>query len=149
MSFPRKFPKASKKKPVEKLFAANLPYDFTADRLGELFDPFGLVISCRVVKDPETGESRGFGFVELAPDKARARAIAALNGTTVDGRKIEVRLAENKQVASRPAPARASGGEPMPYVAEQAFVPAAPAAAKRSVVVEYRRLSAQRFRTAS
>src|SRR3954471_11632657 len=90
------------KRPPDTLFTANVPYSFTDDQLGELFDPYGLVISARVARDKETGQSKGFGFVELAPDNARAKAIAGINGKTIDGRKLEVRIAETPAKPARP-----------------------------------------------
>ena len=136
------------KRAPETLFAANMPYSFTDDQLAELFEPFGLVITSRVARDRETGQSKGFGFVELAPEKARAKAIEALNGKVVEGRKIEVRIAD---VPERPAkPARAARRFPRAVETEPAYAtPVAPStAAKRAVLVEYRNLSARRLRGA-
>src|SRR5947208_10579130 len=129
------------KRAPETLFVANMPYSFTDDQLAELFEPYGIVITSRMARDKDTGQSKGFGFVELAPDKARAKAIAGVNGKVLDGRTIEVRIADVKEKPAKPARrfprAVASpqpyAGTPQPYVAEYA----APAAPKRSVLVEY------------
>lgn len=120
---------------AEALFVANLPYNFTDDQLAELFDPFGLVITFRVARDRATGESKGFGFVELATEKARNKAIAALNGKQFSGRTIEVRLAKTP-----PKPAK--------KVSRLTASPASRAAVNRKVLVEYRKLSERRLRTA-
>ncbi|MBI3710103.1 MAG: hypothetical protein HY246_20850 [Proteobacteria bacterium] len=125
-----------KKRPAELLFAANLPFSVTDEQLGILFDPFGIVISSRVARDPKTGHSRGFGFVELATERARAAAVAALNGAAFEGRKIEVRPAHQPiEPAARPRLRVAS--------------PAVAPAPRRSVVVEYRKLSERRLSGAS
>ena len=134
------------KRAPETLFAANMPYSFTDDQLAELFDPFGLVITSRMARDRETGQSKGFGFVELAPAKARAKAIEALNGKTIEGRKIEVRIADvvEKPKGPRRFP-RAVARPPADNDGEPLYsTPKAPA--KRSVLVEYRNLSARRLR---
>lgn len=144
------------KRAPETLFVANMPYSFTDDQLAELFEPYGLVITSRMARDKDTGQSKGFGFVELAPDKARAKAIAGVNGKVLDGRTIEVRVADVKEKPAKPArrfpravgPSQSPASQP--YAATQPYVSAhaAPAAPKRSVLVEYRNLSARRLRGA-
>ncbi len=142
------------KRSADALFAANLPFAFTDDKLAELIEPYGIVISCRIARDRE-GQSRGYGFVELATEKARKKAIAELNGKTIDGRKIELRIADAPPAKAKPrakgrvgASLQSSGVQNQGGVLRLAVAPAAPAP-KRSVLVEYRKLSAQRFRTAS
>ncbi len=122
---------------AEALFVANLPYSMTDDQLAELFDPYGIVITFRVARDRETGESKGFGFVELATDKARAKAIAAVSGKVIDGRTIEVRQAK---VPVKPA--RQKRLTAFPAAAPR------PAPSQRKVLVEYRKLSERRLRSA-
>ena len=58
------------KRAPETLFAANMPYSFTDGQLAELFEPYGIVITSRMARDRETGQSKGFGFVELAPERS-------------------------------------------------------------------------------
>ena len=125
---------------AEALFVANLPYSMTDDQLAELFDPYGIVITFRVARDRETGESKGFGFVELATEKARNKAIAAVSGKVIDGRTIEVRQAK---VPVKPARAKRERG-----VTAFPATPATHAAANRKVLVEYRKLSERRLRSA-
>jgi RNA recognition motif-containing protein len=134
------------KRPPETLFAANVPYSFTDEQLGELFDPYGLVISARVARDKATGQSKGFGFVELAPEKARAKAIEGLNGKTVEGRKLEVRIADTPEKPAKPARRPRLTAKPAPYVGDAAYSTPVAARPKRSVLVEYRNLSARRLR---
>lgn len=130
------------KRAPETLFAANMPYSFTDDQLAELFEPYGIVITSRMARDRETGQSKGFGFVELAPEKARAKAIAALNGKVIEGRKIEVRIADVPAKPAKPV-RRLRAVRPD---AEPSYSTPVPATPKRSVLVEYRNLSARRLR---
>jgi RNA recognition motif-containing protein len=142
------------KRAPETLFVANMPYSFTDDQLAELFEPYGLVITSRMARDKVTGQSKGFGFVELAPDKARAKAIAGVNGMVLDGRTIEVRIADVTEKPAKPArrfPRAVAPSQPyvsQPYVGTLTATATPPAAAKRAVLVEYRNLSARRLRGA-
>jgi RNA recognition motif-containing protein len=76
------------------VFVANLPREFTDDQLAEIFDPYGIVIGALIARDPATKQSKGCGLVNIAQSGAIDRAIKALNGTSVGGRKIEVRAAD-------------------------------------------------------
>ena len=125
---------------AEALFVANLPYSMTDAQLADMFDPFGIVISFRIARDRATGESKGFGFVELATEKARKKAIAAINGKVLEGRTIEVRPAKVPPKATKP---KKTGTR------LTASPVASRAAENRKVLVEYRKLSERRFRTAS
>jgi RNA recognition motif-containing protein len=73
------------------VFVGNLPRDFPDERLAEAFDPYGIVLSASVARDPETGERLRYGFVDIATERAAAAAIAALHGTQVDGCKLNVK----------------------------------------------------------
>lgn len=78
-----------------KLLIRNLDRTTTAETLEKLFQAVGKVQSCTIVMDKETGESKGFGFVEMPkPGEANA-AIKTLNGKQVDQEKIRVKKAEN------------------------------------------------------
>ena len=78
------------------IYVGNLPYSTADDDLKGLFAAYGEVASARVVVDRATGQSKGFGFVELA-DRAQAqKAIEALNGFDVDGRKLRVNESQPK-----------------------------------------------------
>jgi RNA recognition motif-containing protein len=76
------------------VFVGNLPRDFPDERLAEAFDPYGIVLSASVARDPETGERLRYGFVDIATERAAAAAIAALHGTQVDGCKLNVKPSE-------------------------------------------------------
>ena len=86
-----------------KLYVGGLPYSTTEQQLSELFAPQGSVTSAKVITDKFTGQSRGFGFVEMATGEEAQKAITALNGTQMDGRTITVNEA-------RPQEKRAGGG---------------------------------------
>ena len=136
-----------KKAAPDTLFAANLPYSYSDDQLAELFEPFGLVLTSRIMRDRESGDSKGYGFVDLATDKAKAKAIEALHGKQIEGRKIEVRIAKPKAVAQPARGARPAGRLRLSAPAA-ADAYSTPRPSQRAVLVEYRKLSAARLRTA-
>jgi len=83
-----------------KLYVGGLPYAATETQLTSLFAAHGTVASARVIADTFTGQSRGFGFVEMStPEEAQA-AIAALNGTQMDGRSLTVNEAKPQEPRS-------------------------------------------------
>ena len=92
---------------AQKIYVGNLAYSTTDDTLSTLFSQYGEVLSATVIKDRYTDQSKGFGFVELSDNDAANKAIAALNGTEVDGRQIRVNIAEDKP---RDRPPRSGGG---------------------------------------
>lgn len=77
-----------------KLYVGGLPYSVTGGRLQELFSAHGTVESANVISDKFTGQSRGFGFVEMSSSGEAQRAISALNGTQMDGRTLTVNEAK-------------------------------------------------------
>jgi len=86
-----------------KLYVGGLPYSATETQLTTLFAAHGTVESARVIADKFTGQSRGFGFVEMStPEEAQA-AISALNGSQMDGRSLTVNEA-------KPQESRSGGG---------------------------------------
>ncbi len=76
------------------VFVGNLPTDFSDERLAEAFDPFGMVLSAAIARDPVTGARLRYGFVDIATEKAAKAAIAGLNGTKLDGSKLSVQMTE-------------------------------------------------------
>ena len=82
-----------------KLYVGGLPYSVTDARLQEIFSSHGAVESARVISDKFTGQSRGFGFVEMSSGSEAQRAIESLNGTQLDGRTLTVN--EAKPMARR------------------------------------------------
>jgi RNA recognition motif-containing protein len=85
------------------IFVGNLSYTTDDDALRQLFEPHGEVSSAKVIKDRDTGRSRGFGFVEMPNNEEGRAAIAAVNGMDLDGRTI-------KADEARERPERRSGG---------------------------------------
>jgi RNA recognition motif-containing protein len=73
-----------------RIYVGNLSYQTTDEHLEAAFSAFGAVGSASVVRDRHTGESRGFGFVEMDNDEEAAAAIAGLNGTPIEDRTVTV-----------------------------------------------------------
>ena len=76
------------------IFVARLNYDTQGEDLREVFEYYGPVDSAKVISDHYTGQSRGFGFVEMPNDEDAWAAIEELNDTTLDGRRIVVKKAK-------------------------------------------------------
>jgi len=81
----------------KKLFVGSLSWDTNDEGLRNAFSPHGEVTEAVVISDRDTGRSRGFGFVTFEDDEAADKAVAALNGTELDGRTIRVDVAQAKQ----------------------------------------------------
>lgn len=79
------------------LYVGNLSFDTTEEALRATFAEYGTVTSARIITDRETGQSRGFGFVEMADDQAAQAAISALDGTDMDGRTLTVNEARPRE----------------------------------------------------
>ena len=77
-----------------KMYVGNLAFTTTESALRDAFAVHGNVASCRLVNDRDTGEPRGFGFVEMNNDDEANKAMAALNGATLDGRSLKVNEAK-------------------------------------------------------
>lgn len=86
-----------------KLYVGGLAYSVTETELEALFTEYGKVASAIVIKDRDSGQSKGFGFVEMDDNTAAQNAIAALNGKEMNGRSLTVNEA-------RPQEDRRSGG---------------------------------------
>ena len=80
-----------------KLYVGGLPYSITEQQLQELFAKQGSVASAKVITDKFTGQSRGFGFVEMSTQEEAQKAITALNGTQLDGRALTVNEAKPQE----------------------------------------------------
>lgn len=79
----------------KKLYVTNIHYDAQDSDLRELFLDYGTVVSAKIVHDRETGDSRGFGFVEMSSPEEAERAIAA-DGERIMGREVKVCYARAK-----------------------------------------------------
>ena len=80
-----------------KLYVGGLPYSVTEQQLNELFAKQGTVSSAKVIMDKFTGQSRGFGFVEMSTTEEAQKAISTLNGTQLDGRSLTVNEAKPQE----------------------------------------------------
>lgn len=88
---------------MKNIYVGNLDFSTTEEQLRTLFEPHGAVDKVTLVRDRATGQSRGFGFVEMTNDAEGEKAIAALNGSSLGGRNLNVNEA-------RPKVERGSGG---------------------------------------
>jgi len=79
-----------------KLYVGNLPYTATAESLRAAFAASGTVDTVSLITDRDTGQSKGFAFVEMASDGEAQAATQAMNGTMLDGRQIKVNEAKPK-----------------------------------------------------
>lgn len=84
-----------------KLYVGNLPREYTEEDLRTLFGPFGTVLSVTIILDRQTGQPRGFGFVEMSSKEEGERAIAELNGREVNRRALVVNEARPPERAPR------------------------------------------------
>lgn len=85
---------------MTKLFVGGLPYSIDNQKLNELFAAFGEVISAMVVTDKFTGQSKGFGFVEMTDDESAKEAINKLDGSDLEGRRLGVSVARPREERS-------------------------------------------------
>jgi len=88
---------------LKNIFVGNLDFNTGEDELRKMFEVYGQVDRVSIMTDRDTGRSRGFGFVEMANAEDGEKAIAALNGTQLGGRTLNVNEA-------RPKPERGAGG---------------------------------------
>ncbi len=93
-----------------KIYVGGLPYSATESQLNDLFAVHGAVESARVITDKFTGQSRGFGFVEMSTAEEAKAAIAALHGTQMDGRTLTVNEAKPQEPRSGGGGGRFGGG---------------------------------------
>jgi RNA recognition motif-containing protein len=98
---------------MKNLFVGNMSFQSTEADLRALFEPYGQVTRIHIVNDRETGQPRGFAFVEMANDEQAAKAMAELNGRELGGRALRVNEAsprpERGGPGSGPGP-RGGGG---------------------------------------
>ena len=88
---------------MKNIFVGNLSFNTNEDELRQAFESYGQVERVSILTDRDTGRSRGFGFVEMNSDEDGEKAIAALNGSQIGGRTINVNEA-------RPKAERGGGG---------------------------------------
>jgi len=78
------------------IYVGNLAFSTDSAALRNLFADFGEVSSAQVIEDRDTGRSRGFGFVEMTSAEDAKTAISQVNGSTVDGRQLNVNVAKER-----------------------------------------------------
>jgi len=81
---------------AKKIYVGNLSYNTYEASLRELFQTYGEVASVKIITDRDSGNSKGFGFVEMSSDDEARAAIAGMNGRDVDGRQLKVNEAMDK-----------------------------------------------------
>jgi RNA recognition motif-containing protein len=79
------------------IYIGNLNYTVDEDKLREIFEKYGEVSSVRLIKDKETGESKGYGFIEMKNDEEAKRAIMKMNSQEIDGRHVKVNIAKSRR----------------------------------------------------
>ncbi len=87
-----------------KIFVAKLSNNIDSNALKELFEPYGTIDSVKVIMDRDTGNSKGYGFVEMPDDDQAYAAIIGLNNKLIDGQKIVVKksLERTENVGFKP-----------------------------------------------
>jgi RNA recognition motif-containing protein len=100
----------SEEKKMKNLFVGNMSFQTTESELSELFKAFGQVSRVHIAMDRETGQARGFAFVEMPNDAEAAKAMAGLNGKDVGGRPLKVNEARPKERSAAPRSPSGGGG---------------------------------------
>jgi len=98
-------PSSSSEVAMKNIYVGNLTFDATEDQVRSLFEAYGAVDKVSIITDRDTGQPRGFAFVEMVDDDAAGKAMEAINGTNLGGRNLTVNEARPK--ADRP---RSGGG---------------------------------------
>src|SRR4030095_15513164 len=93
-----------------KLYVGSLPYSVNEQQLVDLFSKYGSVSSAKIISDKYSGQSKGFGFVEMGSDEDAQKAITGLNGTQLEGRTLVVNEARPQEPRSRPGGGGGGGG---------------------------------------
>ena len=88
------------------IYVSNLAYNATEDDLRQLFESYGEVDTIRIITDRDTGQSRGFGFVEMPDSAATKAAIHGLQGKELAGRSLSVDEARPRAPRREPSPSR-------------------------------------------
>lgn len=94
----------------KKLYVGSLPFSVTEDELQNLFSAFGAIESVRIITDKFTGQSKGFGFVEMATNEDAKKAIDGMNGKQLNGRTLIVNEARPEQRRERSFSGNGGGG---------------------------------------
>lgn len=95
---------------MKNIFVGNLSFGATEDAIRSLFEAHGTVERVSIITDRDTGKARGFAFVEMTNDSEADKAIAALNGSDLDGRTLNINEARPKESSGGGGGRRSSGG---------------------------------------
>lgn len=95
---------------MKNIFVGNLSFGATEDSVRSIFEAYGAVDRVNLITDRDTGQARGFGFVEMSNNAEADRAIAELNGTQLDGRALNVNEARPKGEGGGGSRSRGNGG---------------------------------------
>lgn len=88
-----------------RIYVGNLPYSADNAQLSQMFSAYGDVVEVRVITDRDSGQSKGFAFVEMGTEEAARQAISGLNGTMLDNRALRL-----DEASERPSGGRSGGG---------------------------------------
>jgi cold-inducible RNA-binding protein len=83
------------------LYVSNIAFKMREDELRQAFEPYGEIVSSKIIMDRESGRSRGFGFVEFSSSEAGMAAIEGLNGVELAGKVISVSEARPREERPR------------------------------------------------
>ena len=83
------------------VYVGNLSYNITEDSLRSMFEAYGGVVSAKLIMDRDTGQSKGFGFVEMENNADGHKAIEDLNGTDNGGRALKVNVAKPREQGNK------------------------------------------------
>ena len=95
---------------MKKLYVGNLSYSTVEPTISSLFEKYGPILSCSLIKDKFTGNSKGFAFVEIENDTMALDAIKELDGSSLDGNSIKVNEARPREDSGNGGPRGRSGG---------------------------------------
>ena len=93
---------------MKNIYVGNLSFDATEEQVRGLFEAYGAVDKVSIITDRDSGQPRGFAFVEMTDDESAAKAMEALNGTALGGRNLSINEARPK--ADRPRREFGGGG---------------------------------------
>jgi RNA recognition motif-containing protein len=93
---------------MKNIYVGNLSFDASEDQVRSLFEAYGAVDKVNIITDRDTGQPRGFAFVEMPDDDAATKAMEALNGSNLGGRNLNINEARPK--ADRPRGGGGGGG---------------------------------------
>ena len=92
-----------------RIYVGNLPYSADNAQLSQMFSAYGDVVDVRVITDRDSGQSKGFAFVEMSTEESARQAIAGLNGTMLDNRALRLDEASERPAGGRSGQSNGGG----------------------------------------